>query len=175
MKWGKEETGGYLNKLAKFDNICIILKMSEIKETPTKSYHRFKDKKLKEQCRLCDSNTNQLQKIFSEKGIEKNLKEKINKCCGGIIVTEHDELSTSLCRSCETFVIKISRYQDNCQKFEKSNLVKKRCMNESDNDKEETAVIKGFSHKSLRYSDPGPSQSKKKTISFNLIKRKCMR
>ena len=53
-------------------------------------------------------------------------------------------------------------------KVEKSNLVKKRCINYSDNANEETAIIKGASHKRLRYSDPGPIQSREKTITTPL-------
>ena len=96
--------------------------------TPTKSYHRHQKTSIKERCRLCGEEKQQLQKVFSKIGKSKNLKEKISKYCG-VDITETEKLSTLICKPCESFVNKISIFQENCKRVNQSGvLVKKRCV-----------------------------------------------
>ena len=121
--------------------------------TPTKTYSRGKStNKVSQQCRLCGEDKTQLQKIYSSVGRAKNLEEKIQQCCGGVVISVDDKYEKSICTKCEKFINKIYFFHKRCKEVAAKSevLVNKRCSKSSPSKK---------SHKRLKFSpiDPGIS------------------
>ena len=68
-------------------------------------------------CRLCPEETEKshLIRVFAKTGSQKNLQDIITKTCG-IKVLEQDMLSTTICRKCQRFILKMKDFRDLCQK-----------------------------------------------------------
>ena len=91
-------------------------------ETPKKFYSKSDDNITI--CRLCEEQIkNNVNRLFSKSGLEKNYVDKIKETLG-IIVLQNDTISKCICKPCATMVDKYANFRNKCYLTQK-NLIQR--------------------------------------------------